>query len=309
MTAFIAIAAVLVALAVGLLAWPLLRKRGGTEGARPIAAAATVAAVLPAAAFAVYFAASNWNWRASTTAPTTLTRPDIERAVRELEAKLAKEPDDVAGWKLLGRSATVVGDYPRALSAFREAYARTQGRDAEAVVGYAESLVLTDEREIDGEASGLFEKALELAPDNPRALWYGGIVAYRRGDLALAQQRWVELQEYDIPADLRQVLAERLASARREVASIQLIGADERDFPFEGGHRFVDPESPAERRVEAGRARADFLARFAAARAELARRLTARGIRHAEYVLDEPADLPLRRLFGARASDPVGEAT
>ena len=80
-------------------------------------------------------------------------------------------------------------------------------------------------------------------------------------------------------------------------------------FPFEGGHRFVDPESPAERRVEAGRARADFLARFAAARAELARRLTARGIRHAEYVLDEPADLPLRRLFGARASDPVGEAT
>ena len=217
MTAFIAIAAVLVALAVGLLAWPLLRKRGGTEGARPIAAAATVAAVLPAAAFAVYFAASNWNWRASTTAPTTLTRPDIERAVRELEAKLAKEPDDVAGWKLLGRSATVVGDYPRALSAFREAYARTQGRDAEAVVGYAESLVLTDEREIDGEASGLFEKALELAPDNPRALWYGGIVAYRRGDLALAQQRWVELQEYDIPADLRQVLAERLAELEQAV--------------------------------------------------------------------------------------------
>ena len=25
--------------------------------------------------------------------------------------------------------------------------------------------------------------------------------------------------------------------------------------------------------------------------------------------LDEPADLPLRRLFGARASDPAGEAT
>ena len=29
-------------------------------------------------------------------------------------------------------------------------------------------------------------------------------------------------------------------------------------------------------------------------------RLDASGIRHADYVLDQPLDLPLRRLFGAR---------
>jgi len=102
--------------------------------------------------------------------------------------------------------------------------------------------------------------------------------------------------------DAAAVLAERLASARRDVASVQLLGADERDFPFRGGHRFVDPESSAERRVEAERVRADFLERFGAARAQLARRFVANGIRHAEYLLDQPADLPLRRLFGAQAS-------
>ena len=32
-----------------------------------------------------------------------------------------------------------------------------------------------------------------------------------RGEMKLAQQRWVELQNYDLPPDLRQVLAERLA--------------------------------------------------------------------------------------------------
>jgi uncharacterized protein (DUF58 family) len=101
--------------------------------------------------------------------------------------------------------------------------------------------------------------------------------------------------------DAAAVLAERLAAARREVASVQLLGADERDFPFRGGHRFVDPESPDERRVEAERVRADFLERFGAARAQLARRFVANGIRHAEYVLDQPVDLPLRRLFGTQA--------
>ena len=44
-----------------------------------------------------------------------------------------------------------------------------------------------------------------MAPDNARALWYGGIVAYRRGDHELAQQRWVELQDHELPPDLRQV--------------------------------------------------------------------------------------------------------
>ncbi len=76
-------------------------------------------------------------------------------------------------------------------------------------------MILMDEREIDGEAAQLFERALEMAPDNARALWYGGIVAYRRGDMALAQQRWIELQDHDLPADLRQVLAERLAEIER----------------------------------------------------------------------------------------------
>lgn len=216
MTSFIVIATLLLAVAICLLAWPLLRARAGQPGSRSVISAAVIAGTLPVAAFAIYFAASNWDWQAPAETPA-LTKPDIQRAVTELQAKLAREPDDVKGWKLLGRSATVVGDYPLALSAFREAYERSQGSDADAVVGYAESLVLTDERQIDGEATALFEKALELAPDNPRALWYGGIIAYRRGDLALAQQRWVELQQYDIPADLRQVLGERLAELEQAV--------------------------------------------------------------------------------------------
>ena len=94
-------------------------------------------------------------------------------------------------------------------------------------------------------------------------------------------------------------LALRFAAARREVLTVQMLSAEERDFPFTGGHRFLDPESGAERRVEAAAVRSDFLERFASARANLARRFAAAGMRHVEYFLDTPPDSPLRHFFGA----------
>jgi len=94
----------------------------------------------------------------------------------------------------------------------------------------------------------------------------------------------------------------RLASARREVLAVQMLGADERDFPFTGGHRFHDPESSQERRVDAASVRRDFLDAFAAARAELAGRFRANGIRATTHTLDEMFDAPLRRLFGRSPS-------
>lgn len=92
----------------------------------------------------------------------------------------------------------------------------------------------------------------------------------------------------------------RLAAARREVLTVRILTAEERDFPFQGGHRFHDPETGEELLGDGAAMRADFLARFGQARRALDARLDASGIRHTEYVLDQPLDLPLRRLFGAR---------
>ena len=95
-------------------------------------------------------------------------------------------------------------------------------------------------------------------------------------------------------------LAERLASARREVLGIEILTAEERDFPFQGGHRFRDQETGEELLGDGAAMRQEFTARFAAGRQALHARLDACGIRHAEFVLDQALDLPLRRLFGAR---------
>jgi uncharacterized protein (DUF58 family) len=93
------------------------------------------------------------------------------------------------------------------------------------------------------------------------------------------------------------IMVERLAAARRQVLSLGVVSCDEREFPFKGGFIFRDPETGEECRIDGEAARADYLGRFAQSRRDLAARLARSGIRHVEHFLDEPADLPLRRLL------------
>lgn len=217
MITFIAICVLLTAAAVALLVRPLLRPAQAetVPTSRSGIAAIVVGTVMPLAAFAIYFLATSWSWDPARHGQTAAAAGDLQQMVAQLQARLANQPDDIEGWKFLGRSAAVMGDYVLARDAFQHANEKTQGKDPEALVGFAESLVMNDEREIDGRAGAMFEQALSMDPDNARALWYGGIVAYRRGDLPLAQQRWVELQNHDLPPELRQVVAERLAEIDR----------------------------------------------------------------------------------------------
>lgn len=115
-----------------------------------------------------------------------------------------------------------------------------------------------------------------------------------------AHARTLVLSLSDAFDDALPQLLERLAAARREVLNIQLLTVEERDFPFHGGYRFVDPETGADLLTDGDRVRDDFLARFGEAQRALSSRFAAAGIRHAAYVLDQPLDQPLRTLFLAR---------
>ncbi|MFT4075507.1 MAG: DUF58 domain-containing protein [Asticcacaulis sp.] len=131
-------------------------------------------------------------------------------------------------------------------------------------------------------ASGQFPETTQLAP-----LW----ARIGKQDLV------VVLSDCFDPACLD--LMQRLAIAGREVLAIQILTAEERDFPFQGGYRFQDPETGKELLGDGPALRADFLRRFGEAQRALNAQLDAVGIRHTDYVLDQALDAPLRRLFGA----------
>lgn len=92
---------------------------------------------------------------------------------------------------------------------------------------------------------------------------------------------------------------ERLAGAGRDVALVQILTADERDFPFTDGCTFIDPETGARAPGDGPTMRQSYLARFAQARAAQAERLQAAGARRVEHFLDVAADTPIRALFAA----------
>ena len=107
----------------------------------------------------------------------------------------------------------------------------------------------------------------------------------------------------DFLDDAVAALATRLAGARREVLAIQVLAIAERDFPFEDGRRFRDPETGEELPGDGRALRAEFLARFGEALRALRARFDEAGIRHAAHVLDEPLLQPLRALFADAPGD------
>jgi cytochrome c-type biogenesis protein CcmH len=222
-TIFILLAAALAALAVALVALPLFRPRPDAGG-KPVGAsrglAGGVALAVPLLAFVLYFALSDWPWDEPARQQAQGAQgqaASLAQSASQLEERLQREKGDAEGWKMLGRTYVVMGDFDRALKAYNQAYVLTSGKDIEAMLGYAEARVLVDESQFGGEAGQLFEKALAAEPQNPKALWYAGLTAYRGQDLATARSRWAALRDMDAPPEIHQVLVERIAEIDQQI--------------------------------------------------------------------------------------------
>jgi cytochrome c-type biogenesis protein CcmH len=182
-----------------------------------------VAVLLPVLAIALYAGLSNWDWDAVEEQASQLA--GMEEAIRSLEAKLAKNPDNVDGWFLLGRSYMQMERYPRAADAFEQAYKLSKGENVEIVVALGEALALTDEASLTGRAGKLFDEALSVAPEHPKALWYGGVAALRAGDLRLGRDRFRMLVAQNPPEQVRSLLEREIQDLNEQLGESGQAGA------------------------------------------------------------------------------------
>lgn len=140
--------------------------------------------------------------------------PGIAEMVASLAERLEQEPDDLEGWKMLGRSYMTVGNAPAAVEAYERAVELSDAQDAGALVGLGEALLETDGQAMSQRSISLFENALVLEPNNPAALFWGGIGAFNRGNQALAADRWELLLGTNPPAEVRPMIEQRVAAWR-----------------------------------------------------------------------------------------------
>ncbi|MDA0994715.1 MAG: tetratricopeptide repeat protein [Proteobacteria bacterium] len=140
--------------------------------------------------------------------------PDVSEMVTSLAARLQENPNDLSGWKMLGRSYFSLRNFPGAIEAFEKAIALESGRDGQTLTDLGEAILYDDQTSLSDRAGDLFENALVLTPGNPKALFYGGMVAIERGDPELAANRWEALLATSPPPNVQEILRQQIAELR-----------------------------------------------------------------------------------------------
>lgn len=142
--------------------------------------------------------------------------PDVAAMVESLARRLEAQPDDVNGWKMLGRSYMSLGRFDEAVTAYQRALDLEDRQNAQTLVDYGVALARAGGEDLSPQAIAVFENAVALAPADPEALFWGGIAAINKGDTATAADRWERLLATDPPPEVRSILTERIALWRGE---------------------------------------------------------------------------------------------
>lgn len=221
MTTFLLLCAVMIVAALAIMLVPLLRNvpaegKGAKVAPRAVPAAVALMVVLPLAASAFYGATSNFPWDnpgavAGQGAGHAQDGGSMAEVMAQLEERLAKNPGDAEGWRMLGRTYLVSGRAEDAVKAYEKAIQLSGSPDDSLKLDLAEALVLTDRPDAKERAKGIIDAALAADANSQKALWYSGVLAVRGNDPETAKKNWSKLLEQDPPPEIREILVQQLA--------------------------------------------------------------------------------------------------
>jgi cytochrome c-type biogenesis protein CcmH len=154
----------------------------------------SLAAVLPVAAFGLYFLLGNpmsltaiaeAQANPAAAVNTVPGEHDIMKMIQQVEEKTKANPNDAEAWTMLAKTYAAVEKWPEALQAYEKAMALKPGV-ASIMTGYAEALAIVNNRTLQGKPMELVLKALELDPDDLKGLELAGISAFQERSYAKA---------------------------------------------------------------------------------------------------------------------------
>ncbi len=146
-----------------------------------------------------------------------LTQQDIEGMVERLAQRLEKDPNNAEGWQMLGRSYAALNRMTEARAAYKKAL-ELNPNNAQLLVDYADLLAF-ENKSIRGEPMRLVQKALQIDPNNLKALALGGTAYFEMGDYKKAEEYWAKAKGL-VPADseFARGMDENIAAARAEAS-------------------------------------------------------------------------------------------
>ncbi len=178
-----------------------------------------VALALPIAAVGLYLLIGNPRAASGSLPPATtsdgqMSQAGIEANVAALAKRLEQTPDDADGWAMLGRSYLNLEKYKEASDAYARATA-IKTEDADLLTEYAFVLAMSNNRQLQGKPTELIQKALTIAPQNPKALELAGSAEFQAKNYKNAIVYWQKvLEKAGADSELGRSVAQRIDEAR-----------------------------------------------------------------------------------------------
>lgn len=147
----------------------------------------------------------------------------LDEAITQLEAKLADDPSEIDGWRLLARAYTAQARHTDARDALARAVTVAPD-EPDLLADAAEARANADkDHRFDEKAVQMLRHALEKQPMHQRARWFLGIAQRQAGQAADAAKTWeplLAIVEPNVAATLRpQINAARAEAGLPELAA------------------------------------------------------------------------------------------
>ncbi len=138
--------------------------------------------------------------------------PPLEVLVQRLADKLERQPDNLDGWMMLGRTYFAIGRPERALHALKQAYSLAPD-SPDVLVAYAEAIAANHGSKLAGRPAELIQAALKIDPEHAGARWLEGLMSFQTARYLQAIEQWEALLATFDPrskeaAELKRYLAE-----------------------------------------------------------------------------------------------------
>ncbi len=117
----------------------------------------------------------------------------IQVQAQQLRQKLQENPKDGISWVFLARAYTMLKKFKEAQNAYEQALHYFQPPEPELMLEVAEFFMSINQGNLVPEAEALVQKALVLNPNAQKALFFGGIAAYKKQDYGRAATLWTHL--------------------------------------------------------------------------------------------------------------------
>jgi cytochrome c-type biogenesis protein CcmH len=163
--------------------YPLLRPVPVTKNGEPVVAKANgvalvLALALPVTAAMLYAGITNFPWSTPAIAEAVPAghgageAASMAEVTTTLEARLAANPADAEGWRMLGRTYLVTGEPAKAVTAYEKAAQLIGDNNLDLQLDIAEAIVLAADPAMQPRAVGIVNAALAADGTNQKAFLF-----------------------------------------------------------------------------------------------------------------------------------------